>query len=195
MRTIWRAVERQWFDHAIGAGADLFSSAARQRSRRVEPLGGRVEPDDPCQQSVPIGLPVSGGCSRGPDPRRRSEGSSVCRLGDPCSVAGAGPLDPAIDAVARGSFRHKAPSDIRGSGWVVESLEAALWAFHSSASFSEAVLKAVNLGDDADTTGAVCGQLAGAYWGESRIPEGWRNELAGRELIETALDGLLHTAD
>ena len=77
------------------------------------------------------------------------------------------PLDPAIDAVALGSFRHKAPPDIRGSGWVVESLEAALWAFDSSASFSEAVLKAVNLGNDADTTGAVCGQLAGAI-GESQ---------------------------
>ncbi len=102
------------------------------------------------------------------------------------------PLDPAIDAVARGSFKHKSPPEIRGSGWVVQSLEAALWAFHSSDSFAEAVLKAVNLGNDADTTGAVCGQLAGAYWGESGIPERWRNGLARRDLIETALDGLLN---
>jgi ADP-ribosyl-[dinitrogen reductase] hydrolase len=105
------------------------------------------------------------------------------------------PLDPAVDAVARGSFRQKSPPDIRGSGWVIESLEAALWAFYSSTSFEEAVLKAVNLGDDADTTGAVCGQLAGACWGESGIPENWRNELAAREMIEATLDGLLHPAN
>jgi len=54
---------------------------------------------------------------------------------------------------------------------VVKSLEASLWAFHDADTFEEAVLRAVNLGDDADTTGAICGQLAGAYWGESGIPE------------------------
>ena len=58
---------------------------------------------------------------------------------------------------------------IGGSGYVVKSLEAALWAFHEAKDFREAVLRAVNLGDDADTTGAVCGQLAGACWGESGI--------------------------
>lgn len=101
------------------------------------------------------------------------------------------PLDPAIDTVASGNFREKALSEIRGSGWVVESLEAALWAFASSSSFAEAVLKAVNLGDDADTTGAVCGQLAGAYWGESGIPASWKAELARRDMIESALTDLL----
>jgi ADP-ribosyl-[dinitrogen reductase] hydrolase len=54
---------------------------------------------------------------------------------------------------------------------VVQSLEAAFWAFAGAESFRDAVLTAVNLGDDADTTGAVCGQLAGANWGESGIPE------------------------
>lgn len=101
------------------------------------------------------------------------------------------PLDPAILAVAQGSFRRKMPPAIRGSGWVVESLEAALWAFHSSASFEEAVLKAVNLGDDADTTGAVCGQLAGAYWGESGIPEHLRTGLGGTDMLEEALSGIM----
>jgi|GEM_PF-2538416 len=57
--------------------------------------------------------------------------------------------------------------------------------------FEEAVLKAVNLGDDADTTGAVCGQLAGAFWGESRIPESLRSGLARTDMIESALAGLL----
>jgi len=101
------------------------------------------------------------------------------------------PLHPEIAAVASGSFRRKAPPDIRGSGYVVRSLEAALWAFHDAADFRQAVLRAVNLGDDADTTGAVCGQLAGACWGEHGIPEAWRNGLAGRETIEAALRALL----
>ncbi len=109
-------------------------------------------------------------------------------------IAEHAPLDPKIDAVAHGSFRDKAPPEIHGSGWVVESLEAALWAFHSSENFAEAVLKAVNLGHDADTTGAVCGQLAGAYWGESAIPEKWRTALAGRDLIEPILERLLYSA-
>jgi ADP-ribosyl-[dinitrogen reductase] hydrolase len=60
-----------------------------------------------------------------------------------------------------------------GSGNGVKSLEAALWAFHLAEHFREAVLKAVNLGDDADTTGAVCGQMAGAYWGVAGIPPEW----------------------
>jgi ADP-ribosyl-[dinitrogen reductase] hydrolase len=84
-------------------------------------------------------------------------------------------------------YRHKSPPEIQGKGWVIASLEAALWAFHNSSSFEEAVLKAVNLGDDADTTGAICGQLAGAYWGESSIPADWRLLLAKREMIEEAL--------
>lgn len=85
----------------------------------------------------------------------------------------------------------KQPPVIRGSGWVVQSLKAALWAFLNAASFEEAVLKAVNLGDDADTTGAVCGQFAGAYWGESGIAESLRSGLARQDMIEEALEGIV----
>jgi len=63
--------------------------------------------------------------------------------------------------------------------------------FHDAKDFRGAVLRAMNLGDDADTTGAVCGQLAGAYWGESGIPTEWRDGLARSEMIEKALRGLL----
>ncbi|MDA1015295.1 MAG: ADP-ribosylglycohydrolase family protein [Planctomycetota bacterium] len=101
------------------------------------------------------------------------------------------PLHHEIDAVAAGSFRNLRPPAIRGSGYVVKSLEAALWAFCDAKDYREAVLKAVNLGDDADTTGAVCGQLAGAYWGETGIPQEWRDELRRADLIESALTGLL----
>lgn len=100
------------------------------------------------------------------------------------------PLHPLIQKIAAGSFQAKQPPEIRGSGWVVESLEAALWAFHDAESFEQAVLRGVNLGDDADTTGAVCGQLAGAYWGESGIPEPLRTGLKRSDLLETALAGL-----
>jgi ADP-ribosylglycohydrolase len=96
-----------------------------------------------------------------------------------------------IADVAEGSFRRKKPPEIVGSGYVVKSLEAALWAFHDAKDFREAVLRAVNLGDDADTTGAVCGQLAGAYWGESGIPKEWRDGLARPEMIEKALKGMV----
>lgn len=80
------------------------------------------------------------------------------------------PLGPEIAAVAAGSFRQKEPPAIRGSGYVVASLEAALWAFDRSTSFAAGCLLAVNLGEDADTTAAVYGQLAGAYYGEKTIP-------------------------
>lgn len=108
-------------------------------------------------------------------------------------VRDAFPLHPEIAEVAEGSFRRNEPPAIRGSGYVVKSLEAALWAFHDAADFREAVLRAVNLGDDADTTGAVCGQLAGACWGEQGIPEAWRNGLAAREMIEAPLRALLRS--
>ena len=101
------------------------------------------------------------------------------------------PLDPEIREIAQGSFRTKQPPVITGSGYVVKSLEAALWAFHNAASFQEAVLRAVNLGNDADTTGAVCGQFAGAYFGESQIAPELRTGLAARDQIEPILERLI----
>ncbi len=74
---------------------------------------------------------------------------------------------------------------------MVKSLEAALWAFHGAADFEEAALRAVNLGDDADTTGAVCGQIAWAYWGESGIPQRWLAGLGKMHLIKAVLQKLL----
>jgi ADP-ribosyl-[dinitrogen reductase] hydrolase len=100
------------------------------------------------------------------------------------------PLASEIDQVASGSFKRKDPPEIKGTGHVVKSLEAALWAFYQSDPFMEGCLLAVNLGDDADTTGAVYGQLAGAYYGEKGIPESWRLKLAHRNLIESFADRL-----
>lgn len=97
---------------------------------------------------------------------------------------GSNPLTPAIDKIATGTFKSLSPPAIKGSGYVVDSLEAALWAFWHSDSFREGCLMAINLGDDADTTGAVYGQLAGAYYGASSIPATWRNQLALGTVIE-----------
>lgn len=93
------------------------------------------------------------------------------------------PLCAEIDDIACGSFKRKNPPEIVGSGYVVESLEAALWAFHRSSDFKEGCLRAVNLGNDADTTGAIYGQIAGAYYGISDIPASWRECLAQIDLI------------
>jgi ADP-ribosyl-[dinitrogen reductase] hydrolase len=101
------------------------------------------------------------------------------------------PLHPKVEEVAAGSYRRKQPSEVEGSGFVVASLEAALWAFYDALDFRQAVLQAVNLGDDADTTGAVCGQFAGAYWGESGIPKEWQQGLARQDMIEKAIGELL----
>jgi ADP-ribosyl-[dinitrogen reductase] hydrolase len=69
-------------------------------------------------------------------------------------------------------------------------LEAALWAFYHSDSFREGCLRAVNLGDDAGTTGAIYGQLAGAFYGRSGIPGRWRVKLALQDRIEQFADQL-----
>jgi ADP-ribosyl-[dinitrogen reductase] hydrolase len=100
-------------------------------------------------------------------------------------------LHPQIAEVIRGGYQRKSPPEIRGSGFVVQSLEASLWAFAGASSFEEAVLRAVNLGDDADTTGAICGQIAGACCGESGIPASLLTGLAGRDMLENVLTRLI----
>ncbi|MEN8376958.1 MAG: ADP-ribosylglycohydrolase family protein, partial [Gemmatimonadota bacterium] len=87
------------------------------------------------------------------------------------------PLVDEVDEIARGSFKRREPPEIVGIGYVVRSLEAALWALERASDFEEGCLAAVNLGKDADTTGAVYGQIAGALYGASGIPEGWRKKV------------------
>ena len=101
------------------------------------------------------------------------------------------PLCEAIREVANGSFKRKQPPQIKGSGYVVESLEAALWSFYNTDNFREGALKAVNLGNDADTTGAIYGQIAGACYGIDKIPSNWISVLSFRELIINIFDKLV----
>ena len=76
-----------------------------------------------------------------------------------------------------GEFKTWSRDDIKGSDNVVESLIAALWCFYQTDNFRDAILMATNLGDDAETTAAVCGQVAGAYYGVEGIPEDWQNTI------------------
>ena len=100
------------------------------------------------------------------------------------------PLCPEIDKIAAGSFQRRQPPQIQGAGYVAKSLEAALWAFQRSDNFREGALMVVNLGEDADTTGAIYGQMAGAFYGAAGIPAEWLSRLARREVIEAFADGL-----
>ena len=101
-----------------------------------------------------------------------------------------GVLHPEVERVARGSWCSKTHTDVRGSGYSVDALEAAIWAVAGADDFRTAVLRAANLGDDADTTAAIAGQLAGARWGHSGIPQVWRNQLVDGDRIATIAERL-----
>lgn len=91
------------------------------------------------------------------------------------------------DAVSIYSDRES----VNNSGWAVSTLQAALWAFQMSASFEEGMLLAVNLGGDADSIGAVYGQIAGAYYSYSEIPERWLEKIKDRERVNALIDALI----
>jgi len=97
---------------------------------------------------------------------------------------------PTIRAIAQGDYCYKSVHDIRGTGYVVASLEAALWCFWTTETYDQAILAAANLGDDADTTAAICGQVAGAHYGESGIPPHWLDQLIMRQEITELADQL-----
>ncbi|KAF0811594.1 ADP-ribosyl-[dinitrogen reductase] glycohydrolase [Andreprevotia sp. IGB-42] len=90
--------------------------------------------------------------------------------------------------LAAGDWRDKSINEIRGNGYVVDSLEAALWCFWHTTDFESAILAAANLGDDADTTAAICGQIAGAHYGVKAIPLHWLSRLVmGEEISQLAM--------
>ena len=96
-------------------------------------------------------------------------------------------LSPGLRSIADGEYKTKTIDQIRGTGYVVESLEAALWCFWKTENFKAGVLLAANLGDDSDTTAAIFGQIAGAHYGETGIPSEWLRKLTMRgEIAELA---------
>jgi ADP-ribosylglycohydrolase len=106
------------------------------------------------------------------------------------------PLEPVLKERlqryrALGDWEATAQQEIRSTGYVVDSLEASLWAFFKTNSFEEGATLAVNLGDDTDTVGAIYGGLAGAFYGIDAVPEQWRQELKRSDLVEEAVEKIL----
>ncbi len=198
------------------------SAALRRFAETGEPLSGSTNPESAANGSIMRLAPVPlAYAARIEEAIERSAQSSrtthaAARPVDACRYLGAliaaaargvpkgelfddafwhwGDLDPQIEEIARGSYKRKQPPEIRGSGFVVHSLEAALWALWSTDDFRAGCLAAVNLGEDADTTGAVSGELAGAIYGVDAIPLEWRERLALRETIESLADRLMELA-
>ena len=106
------------------------------------------------------------------------------------SIDPAGIRSAALRSIVDGEYAHSAECEIRSSGYVVHTLEAAFWCFAREDTFEGAVLAAANLGDDADTVAAVCGQIAGACYGLSAIPARWRSRVAWASEIEMTADRL-----
>lgn len=96
--------------------------------------------------------------------------------------------------ILAGSWRGKARAAIKSSGYVLHSLEAAIWSTGRTAKFEDAVLLAANLGDDADTTAAITGQLAGAIYGQASLPSHWLKRLAWADKIENMAIALFEKA-
>ena len=102
---------------------------------------------------------------------------------------------PRLKDIAKGGYFDRPPTQIRGTGYVVDSLEAALWCFHTTDNFSDAVLAAANLGDDADTTAAITGQVAGAFYGEAGIPQKWIDAVTMSQEIGEMAEQLSHAGE
>lgn len=96
-----------------------------------------------------------------------------------------------IQSILNGEYKRKTREQIFGKGYVIASLETALWCFYHTDNFRDAILLATNLGDDADTTSAICGQLAGAYYGLTGIPQTWQHDVAWAEHILGLAERLL----
>ena len=103
------------------------------------------------------------------------------------------PTTRKVTAIQQQTYRTKARQEIKGSGYVIESLEAALWCFAQTDTFADAILMAANLGDDADTTAAICGQIAGAYYGVEGIPQPWQEKITWAGEILSLADRLFES--
>ena len=99
---------------------------------------------------------------------------------------------PEVIDIAMGAYKTKTEDQIKSTGYVIHTLEAALWCFYTTNTFEEGAIKAVNLGEDTDTVGAVYGQLAGAYYGIREIPKRWLDKIVLKDIIIGVADGLYH---
>ncbi|EMH4164438.1 ADP-ribosylglycohydrolase family protein [Pluralibacter gergoviae] len=93
------------------------------------------------------------------------------------------PLQPRVMVINAGEYKHKSRDQIRSSGYVIDTLEAAMWAVWNTDNFRDAILLAANLADDADSVAATAGQIAGALYGYSAIPQEWKDKLVQHDRI------------
>lgn len=199
---------------------NTVSRALKQFQRTGDPLAGSTDPDSAgngslmrlapvpirYMQDVKLAVEYSGQQSR--TTHGAEECLAACRLFGEILVRAltgatrdkilaypehASDLPPGIETKAAGSYKRKTRAQVKGTGYVVESLEASLWCFHQTDNFRDAVLLAANLGDDADTTAAITGQLAGAFYGEEAIPQSWRDRLVMHEMIGNMAEELVST--
>lgn len=96
-----------------------------------------------------------------------------------------------VASVQYGLYLNDSYEQLKGSGYVIDTLRTALWCFYNTDNFKDAVLKAVNVGDDADTVGAVCGQIAGAFYGLDGIPSEWVDKIHDKDLILSMSERLI----
>ncbi|AFM60399.1 ADP-ribosylarginine hydrolase Tri1 [Enterobacter cloacae] len=104
------------------------------------------------------------------------------------------PLCARVMIINAGEYKHKARHQIRSSGYVIDTLEAAMWAVWNTDNFRDAILLATNLADDADSVAATAGQLAGALYGYSEIPQDWKDKLVQHERIAALAGDLFDRA-
>ncbi len=189
------------------------AAALRRFERTGDPFAGSADPNSAGNGSIMRLAPVAVRHWRDPELMRRiardqsrtthaaPEAVDACEtLADLLAGAISGTSLPALvggDVAARVSgFRPgQVRRDVRGSGYAVASLHAAFWAVSRTSSFRDAVLLAANLGEDADTTAAVAGQIAGALYGASTIPAAWHDRLAWREPIQSVAAELFRASN
>ena len=99
---------------------------------------------------------------------------------------------PRVESIINGDYKMKSSHQLTGTGYVIDTLETALWCYWKTSSFKEAVLLAVNMSVDADTVAAVCGQLAGAFYGYEGIPKEWLQVLKMKLELDTLAVGFVN---
>lgn len=104
------------------------------------------------------------------------------------------PLRPRVLIINAGEYKQKTRDQIRSSGYVIDTLEAALWAVWNTDNFKDAILLAANLGDDADSVAATAGQIAGVLYGVSGMPEEWVRNVAWSGHIQSLAQQLFERA-
>jgi ADP-ribosyl-[dinitrogen reductase] hydrolase len=124
---------------------------------------------------------------------RALQGQSKEQVLSPPVLSGKLPIK--VEVIGQGHYLKKERQAVRGTGYVVQSLEATLWCFAQTENFRDCVLMAANLGDDADTTAAQAGQIAGAFYGESAIPAEWLSKLTMVDEIREMADSLVALAE